>query len=650
MALRHELPFNVDDLLNARVVESNRVEFKASWNDVVRKAVLRSVCAFANDILNLNGGYIVLGVEEQDGRAVLPPVGLPTDSLDRVQKEVFRACKECITPEYQPMICVEHVGDRPIIVLCCPGGEARPYAVQEGKGAKNIPYVRHGAVSAQAEGESLRQLLSLAARVPFDDRRNMEARVEDLSPTLARRFLHLVGSQLIDENIDDRELLQRLRVIAPMNGHGAPRNVGLLFFSNDPDRYLPGARVEVVRHGQGGDLLDERVFRGPLNEQVEGALRAMDDLTGLLIRKLPAWLEAQHNRPYPPEALREALINAVYHRGYDGPPEPVKVYLYPDRVEIISYPGPLPGLRREHLGSTGPRAVLPARNRRVGEFLKELHLAEARGTGIPKIWQRLRDNGSPPPEFDFDEERTYFRTTIYPHRDFVLEAEWLLYFDGQQEAALDLLFQAADRDPSDAAIAEALIARFCTNNRISDAVAVLERYKDAAQAERRELRPGPFLALASAFNAQRRTAEALALLVDMPPSTWKSQPVRYASALRRADDLSGALAIFGWIHSNVEQLDLTSRLEYGLYWLEAAEAWSTVSEQFRGTAREQALCEAMGLLEQMFDDRKLMAQASAKPWLSPQFARAQQLYEDILRQLKLPLPYRPGSSPWSGRT
>lgn len=43
---------------------------------------------------------------------------------------------------------------------------------------------------------------------------------------------------------------------------------------------------------------------------------------------------------YPLPALREILVNAVYDRGYDvDQPEPTKVYLYPSRVEIISYPG-----------------------------------------------------------------------------------------------------------------------------------------------------------------------------------------------------------------------------------------------------------------------------------------------------------------------
>jgi ATP-dependent DNA helicase RecG len=48
------------------------------------------------------------------------------------------------------------------------------------------------------------------------------------------------------------------------------------------------------------------------------------------------------------------------------------------------------------------------RNRRIGEFLKELDLTEGRSTGVPKILRAMERNGSPPPEFESDEDRTYF--------------------------------------------------------------------------------------------------------------------------------------------------------------------------------------------------------------------------------------------------
>lgn len=49
------LPVNIEDVLHARTVESERVEFKQGWNP---EAVLHTICAFANDFHNLGGGYI----------------------------------------------------------------------------------------------------------------------------------------------------------------------------------------------------------------------------------------------------------------------------------------------------------------------------------------------------------------------------------------------------------------------------------------------------------------------------------------------------------------------------------------------------------------------------------------------------------------
>jgi len=55
------------------------------------------------------------------------------------------------------------------------------------------------------------------------------------------------------------------------------------------------------------------------------------------------------------------------------------------------------------------------RNRRIGEFLKELDLTEGRSTGIPKILREMAANGSPAPEFDSDDDRTYYLVRLPAH-------------------------------------------------------------------------------------------------------------------------------------------------------------------------------------------------------------------------------------------
>lgn len=114
------------------------------------------------------------------------------------------------------------------------------------------------------------------------------------------------------------------------------------------------------------------------------------------------------------------MSNAVYHRAYDER-EPIEVRVEKDRIEIVSFPGPNRSVTIEGLKSyrVSNRRY---RNRRIGDFLKELHLTEGRNTGFKKILNALEANGSPKPEFETDEDRSYFITRIFVHERFY-EAE-----------------------------------------------------------------------------------------------------------------------------------------------------------------------------------------------------------------------------------
>jgi ATP-dependent DNA helicase RecG len=100
------LPVRLEDLIHARTVESVRIDFKASWNEVIRVATIQTIAAFANDVQGLNGGYIILGIEDRQGQTALPPRGLDGLDVERVQKEIRGGC-ERIAPSYQPIIVPE---------------------------------------------------------------------------------------------------------------------------------------------------------------------------------------------------------------------------------------------------------------------------------------------------------------------------------------------------------------------------------------------------------------------------------------------------------------------------------------------------------------------------------------------------------------
>lgn len=86
------LPINIDDLINRRVVESARVEYKKNWN---AEPIVHSICAFANDIDNWGGGYLIVGVEEEDGMPKFPVEGIRKEK--RSTESIKNCCKNAIS-------------------------------------------------------------------------------------------------------------------------------------------------------------------------------------------------------------------------------------------------------------------------------------------------------------------------------------------------------------------------------------------------------------------------------------------------------------------------------------------------------------------------------------------------------------------------
>lgn len=78
-----------------------------------------------------------------------------------------------------------------------------------------------------------------------------------------------------------------------------------------------------------------------------------------------------------------------------------------DELVILSFPGPDRSIRLEDF-QAGRAVSRRYRNRRIGEFLKELDLTESRSTGIPKILKVMAANGSPAPMFETDDDRLSF--------------------------------------------------------------------------------------------------------------------------------------------------------------------------------------------------------------------------------------------------
>lgn len=334
----------------------------------------------------------MIGIAEKHGVPQLPPVGLNPYEIDAIQKEILRLGYESMRPYYHPSVTHCEINGASVLLLRANGGRTRPYKarVSLAKEGQDWGYfIRKGSSTVRARDHDEAELLSLTAIVPFDDRVNQRASVSDLSPELIRTYLVEVQSELVShvDSLNQENIGRHMRIV-------------------DGPAEEPGA---------GGNNFTEKVFRGPLHHMTREALEYIrrNYLNETVIKHRDR-AEATRVENFPYIAIEEAVINAIYHRSYEER-EPVEVRIGIDELIILSYPGPDRSVQLDQLrvGRANPRRY---RNRRIGEFLKELELTEGRCTGIPKIIDAMRRNGSPPPDFEFDADHSYFmvRLPIHP--------------------------------------------------------------------------------------------------------------------------------------------------------------------------------------------------------------------------------------------
>ena len=110
------LPLGIEALLGG-AVESSRLEFKASWDERrTAPQVIQTICAFANDLQNLHGGYVVIGVREQHGRVIRPVDGLTPEEIEVAQRWLRGNCNR-LRPMFMPVFAPAWIDDRHVLVV-----------------------------------------------------------------------------------------------------------------------------------------------------------------------------------------------------------------------------------------------------------------------------------------------------------------------------------------------------------------------------------------------------------------------------------------------------------------------------------------------------------------------------------------------------
>lgn len=243
-------------------------------------------------------------------------------------------------------------------------------------------FLRQGDKSQQLNDQQIRALEYDKNQRLFEDEPADGSSLEDLDHTVLDRYKILLGTNASDEQV--------LRSRGFMKGDQLTK-AAVLLFSEFPGKYLPQARVRVLRYegkqlepGRNFNVVKDTTFDGSIPRVIEGAT----DLIRNMLREFQYLGNDgtfQVIPEYPEFAWFEGLVNAVTHRDYAFAGDYIRVSMYDDRLEIQS-PGRLPNI----VTLDNMRETRYARNPKIARTLTEFGWVRELNEGVKRIYSEMQ--------------------------------------------------------------------------------------------------------------------------------------------------------------------------------------------------------------------------------------------------------------------
>lgn len=331
------------------MLEDNFTEFKERYSD----SLVKTLIAFSNT----KGGKIMIGVDD-DGNVV----GL--EDSDDVAKRCVNAIKDKVRPDItlSTEVRIEQIDGKSIVVIEVHEGDKKPYYLREkGLRAEGV-FIREGTSSSPVTEERFQNIIQSIKSVAFE---NQISFVQDLTFNALRSEFNSKSMTLTAENMESLHITQK----------GVYTQLGFIL----SDQYDQSIKVAAFNDDHRTEFLERAEFGGSIIKQISDTLTFMNRYN-----RLSSVITGKYRvdrRAYPPQSLREAVVNAMVHRDYSIE-DPVLVSIYPDKMTITS-PG---ALNRNFTMDELLRGVSSLRNRNLAAVLYRLEYIEAYGTGIPRIY------------------------------------------------------------------------------------------------------------------------------------------------------------------------------------------------------------------------------------------------------------------------
>lgn len=250
---------------------------------------------------------------------------------------------------------------------------------------------------------------------PFDAAFDTNATRADLDEDKMHDFIVTAREKRgfpLAENSSPRKLLTHLSL---MDERGRISNSAVLLFGKRPQRFFITSEVKCVQFF--GNVVEKplpayQICRGTLFDMIDQATAFVMDRVDLEVgtRAEGRTASVPTNYELPPDAVKEAIVNAVVHRDYTSKGS-VQVMLFRNRLEVWN-PGQLPyGLTVSKL--LEPHKSLPA-NPLIADPLFWTGYVDKVGTGTEDIVNLCKEKGLKSPEYHQEED---FRVVIWRRTD-----------------------------------------------------------------------------------------------------------------------------------------------------------------------------------------------------------------------------------------
>ncbi len=376
-------PSNIIEIIKQG--ENSAVEFKSA--DVKPDAMAKEMISFAN----MNGGVILIGVEDNGDIS-----GISTEK--NWEEWTMNIVRNNINPPLDVDFEYVTIDEKTIAAISVSKGKSKPYQTLDGK-----YYIRIGSTNRIASIGELMRLFQESGVFHHDLCSVERSKISDLNFTKLDNYFSKYG---VDFSIDkDKERLLINTDI--MTEQGNLTVGGLLIFGINPQRYLYNSNISFA-HFNGtiitDELIDKQNIEGTIDKQVDIALAVIKN--NLLTPSKIIGLKREHTQPiYEDKVFREVILNAVVHRNYAISGSSIRVFLYHDRLEVIS-PGKLPNtVTLEKIRS----GVSYSRNSVILKYLENLRYIDKLGRGIPMIIREAENIGK---KVVFEEIGEEFKVTL----------------------------------------------------------------------------------------------------------------------------------------------------------------------------------------------------------------------------------------------